>query len=53
MRELQVSKQDLRQVRLVDVAPIPLVDGTARLRLDLFALTSNNLTYAAMGDSAA
>ena len=53
MRELQVSKQDLRQVRFVDVAPTPLVDGTARLRLDLFALTSNNLTYAAMGDSTA
>lgn len=53
MRELQVNRQDLRQVRLVDVAPTPLADGTARLRLDLFALTSNNLTYAAMGDSTA
>ncbi|WP_439606265.1 DUF2855 family protein [Hydrogenophaga sp.] len=51
MRELQVNKQDLRQVRFVDVEPSRLADGAARLRLDLFALTSNNLTYAAMGDS--
>lgn len=53
MRELQVSKQNLRQVRIADVVPNALVDGTARLRLNLFALTSNNLTYAAMGDSTA
>ncbi len=50
MRELQVSKQDPSRVRIVDVEPAPLADGAARLRLDLFALTSNNLTYAAMGD---
>lgn len=51
MREFQVNKQDLRQVRVVDVEPPCLVDGVVRLRLDLFALTSNNLTYAAMGNS--
>lgn len=27
----------------------PLANGAARLRLDLFALTANNITYAAMG----
>ncbi len=53
MRELLVSKRDLRELRVVDVEPAPLVDGAVRLRLDLFALTSNNLTYAAMGDSTA
>ncbi len=51
MRELHVSKQDLREVRFVDRAPPPLAAGDARLRLDLFALTANNITYAAMGDS--
>lgn len=29
----------------------PLADGAARLRLDLFSLTSNNITYAAFGDA--
>jgi len=49
MQALQVSKRDLRQVRFVDVSHAPLTYGQARLRLDLFALTSNNITYAAMG----
>lgn len=51
MRELHVSKQDLREIRVVDRAPPPLAAGDARLRIDLFALTANNITYAAMGDS--
>jgi hypothetical protein len=50
MRELHISKQDIRNTRLVDVVPPPLADGAARLKLDLFALTSNNITYAAMGE---
>lgn len=49
MREMQASKQDLRMARMVDVPEAPLSPGNARLRLDIFALTSNNITYAAMG----
>lgn len=49
MREIHVSKNDLRTARAVDVPQQPLADGAARLRLDLFALTANNITYAAMG----
>jgi hypothetical protein len=49
MREIQISKDDLRIARVVDVALPPLAEGAARLRIDLFALTSNNITYAAMG----
>lgn len=49
MREIQISKQDLRVTRIVDATPAPLGDGAARLKLDLFALTANNITYAAMG----
>lgn len=49
MREVHISKDDLRIARVVDVAPPPLAEGAARLQLDLFALTSNNITYAAMG----
>ncbi|MBC7768327.1 MAG: DUF2855 family protein [Phycisphaerales bacterium] len=50
MRELHIGKQDLRTARVVDVAPPPLAEGDARLHLDLFALTSNNITYAALGE---
>ncbi len=49
MREIQIRKSDLRDARVVDVAPGPLAEGSARLRLELFALTANNITYAAMG----
>ncbi len=52
MREVQIRKDDLRVARVVDVAPAPLAEGAARVRLDLFALTSNNITYAAMGAGA-
>src|SRR5262245_45850753 len=50
MREIHISKSDLRIARAVDAAPSPLAEGTARLRLDLFALTANNITYAALGE---
>jgi len=51
MREVRISEKDLRVARIVDVVPPPLAPGAARLRLDLFALTANNITYAAMGES--
>jgi Protein of unknown function (DUF2855) len=49
IRELLVSKQDLRVARIRQAQPTPPASGNARLRLDLFGLTSNNITYAAMG----
>jgi len=50
MRELHISKQDIRKTELVEVTPPQLAPGTARLKLELFALTSNNVTYAALGE---
>lgn len=50
MREVQISKRDLSVARVVDGATPPLAVGAARLEIDLFALTSNNITYAAMGE---
>lgn len=50
MRELHISRKDIRTTELVDVPQAPLAPGAARLKLDLFALTSNNVTYAAMGE---
>jgi Protein of unknown function (DUF2855) len=49
MLELQISKQNLRWARIGDTPNVPLASGDARLKLDLFALTGNNITYAAMG----
>jgi hypothetical protein len=50
MLEVHISRSDLRNARIVDTPPPPLAAGDARLRLDLFALTSNNITYAAFGE---
>lgn len=50
MRELHISKSDILATELVDIPQAPLAPGAARLKLDLFALTSNNVTYAAMGE---
>jgi hypothetical protein len=48
-----VSRTDLRQTRLFqDSEPSsPLPDGAVRLRVDQFALTSNNVTYGAFGEA--
>lgn len=52
---LLVAKRNLHDVRVApDVdAPDqrPLADGEARLAIDRFALTANNITYAAFGDA--
>ncbi len=49
MRELHISKANIRDTNIALVKQGPVGEGQARLRLDLFALTSNNVTYAAMG----
>ena len=48
--DLEVDRDDLHHVRVVDEPPVSLTDGSARLRVDSFALTSNTITYAAFGD---
>ncbi len=54
-QRFQVSRANLRESRLVDDPDAPqarpLAEGEARLRIDSFALTSNNITYAAFGDA--
>jgi hypothetical protein len=49
MREVHIAKQDIRDTRVAMVKQAPVAPGNARLKLDLFALTANNVTYAAMG----
>lgn len=46
-----VERNDLRKTSWADVAPGRLEDGCVRLRIDKFALTSNNITYAVFGDA--
>jgi len=48
-----VQRNDLRTTRFVEdsAALAPLPDGHVRLRIASFALTSNNITYAAFGDA--
>jgi hypothetical protein len=48
---LLVRKNHLPSTALQTRADSPLVDGQVRCRIKRFALTSNNITYAAFGDA--
>lgn len=48
--QLEVDKADLRHVRTVRPASPPLAPGEARLRVDAFGLSANNITYAVYGE---
>ncbi|RYF35909.1 MAG: DUF2855 family protein, partial [Comamonadaceae bacterium] len=47
--QLLVRKDHLATTRLLTRENSPLVEGQVRVRVDHFALTSNNITYAAFG----
>ncbi len=46
-----VERSTLHQVRWVSTPAAVLAEGEVRVRVDSFALTSNNITYAAFGDA--
>jgi hypothetical protein len=48
--DIELVRNDLHRVRVVDADPIELDDGQARLRVDGFALTANNISYAVFGE---
>ncbi|MBI5276359.1 MAG: DUF2855 family protein [Burkholderiales bacterium] len=48
---LLVERQQLPHATLSTTADAPLADGQVRVRVDAFALTANNITYAAFGDA--
>ena len=50
-QRFMVKRDDLRKVRVVSGPEIALAAGQARLRVDAFSLTSNNITYGAFGES--
>ncbi|MGZ4681547.1 MAG: DUF2855 family protein [Acidimicrobiales bacterium] len=47
---LEVDRADCGRTRLVETSLEPLTDDQVRLRVDRFALTANNVTYAVLGD---
>ena len=49
MKQMLVDQRVITQTQIGDIPPAPLADGQVRLRLDSFALTANNVTYAASG----
>lgn len=49
--ELLVRKSDLSQTRLRESDDTPLAPGQVRVRIERFAFTSNNITYAAFGEA--
>lgn len=48
--DFEVDRADLPRTRTVEGPPAPLAEGEARVRVDAFALTTNNITYAVFGD---
>ena len=48
---VEVDRRDLHRTRVPRGPGVTLVDGQARLKVEHFALTSNNVSYAAFGDA--
>ncbi|MFT3725213.1 MAG: DUF2855 family protein [Hyphomonadaceae bacterium] len=48
--DLLIKRGALAETKIVPAEAPPLADGEARLKVDLFSLTSNNVTYSAFGD---
>lgn len=49
MQQILTDRNRITQTALVDVPQQPLADGQVRLAMQSFALTANNVTYAATG----
>lgn len=50
MQEFQTNKSNLSEYRLVDTEQPSASDGQILVKVDKFAFTANNITYAAMGE---
>jgi NADPH:quinone reductase-like Zn-dependent oxidoreductase len=52
MQTLLIDKAQLGVARVIEEStPAPIATGQVRLKIDLFALTANNMTYAAFGQA--
>lgn len=50
-KQFQINKANPNEYRIVEAKTEALGDNKVRLKIDQFAFTANNLTYAAAGDS--
>jgi hypothetical protein len=50
MQDLLVNRRALAETKIVPAKPVEAGDGEAVLRVDVFSLTANNVTYGAAGD---
>ncbi len=50
MQQVHVDKSDLGQAGIAGVDAGPLADDAARLEIESFSVTANNITYAVVGD---
>ena len=48
--DLEISRSNLRELRKEDRPRLELEAGQARMELEAFGITANNITYAVMGD---
>ncbi len=48
--DLDISKASLRDTRWTTTPPAPLLEGQARLTIERFGLSANNITYGAFGE---
>jgi hypothetical protein len=48
--ELQIRKDDISKTRIVEKNLPPLADGEILVKVESFALTANNVTYAVVGE---
>ena len=51
MSDFLIRRDDLRDVQWAERPSAPLAPGQARLKVEAFALTANNVTYAAFGEA--
>ena len=51
MADFLIKRADLREGTWTDTKPGPLAPGAARLKVEAFALTANNVTYATFGEA--
>ena len=49
--DLLIKRDDLHEIKVEQSEPPALEDGQALLRVDAFGLTSNNITYALLGEA--
>lgn len=49
--DFELDRADLHHSRFVNSEPAPPQEGGARLRIESFGLTSNNITYAVFGEA--